>query len=72
MIFTRVKLWLLGAFGFLAIIAAAFIKGRQIQANREATRVLRDYTDTRKRIDEANRVDRDADDARKWLRNRGK
>lgn len=71
MILNRLKLWLLGASGFLAILAAAYMRGRQEQANREINRVLDTYSETRKRIDEANRVERDARDARQWLRDRG-
>lgn len=70
--FTQIKLWALGAFGLLAAFAAAFMKGRQSQANREAKEALQNYTDTRERIDEAVNTKRDPDDAREWLRNRNK
>lgn len=72
MIFSRIKLWLLGAFGLLAAILFAFLKGKTSQAQKEAEDRLGTYIETRKRIDEAANVDRDAAAAREWLRNRNK
>lgn len=72
MILGKIKAMMLGAAGFLAIIFAAYIRGRQAQADRAIRKQLETYKDTRERIDEASDVKRDADDAREWLRNRGK
>lgn len=72
MILGRLKMILLGIAGFLAVIATAYIKGRQAQADRVIKQQLETYKKTRGRIDEADTVERDADDAREWLRNRGK
>ena len=70
MIFGRIKLWLLGAFGFLVALLFAFLKGRSVQASKEEQKNLKNYNQTRKRIDEATSVDRDVAAARKWLRDR--
>lgn len=72
MILGKIKAMMLGAAGFLAIIFAAYIRGRQAQADRRIKQQLEIYQDTRERIDEAGNVKRDADDAREWLRNRSK
>lgn len=72
MILGRLKMILLGIAGFLAVIATAYIKGRQAQADRVIKQQLETYKQTRGRIDEADTVERDADDAREWLRNRNK
>lgn len=72
MILGRLKMMLLGIAGFLAVIATAYIKGRQAQAGRVIKQQLEIYKQTRGRIDEADTVERDADDAREWLRNRNK
>ena len=72
MILGRLKMILLGIAGFLAAIATAYIKGRQAQADRVIKQQLETYKQTRGRIDEADTVERDADDAREWLRNRNK
>ena len=72
MILGRLKMMLLGIAGFLAVIATAYIKGRQAQADRVIKQQLETYKQTRGRIDEADTVKRDADDAREWLRNRNK
>ena len=72
MILGKIKAMMLGAAGFLAIIFAAYIRGRQAQADRIIRQQLETYKNTRERIDEASDVKRDADDAREWLRNRGK
>lgn len=72
MMLGKIKAMMLGAAGFLAIIFAAYIRGRQAQADRAIRKQLETYKDTRERIDEASDVKRDADDAREWLRNRGK
>lgn len=72
MILGKIKAMMLGAAGFLAIIFAAYIRGRQAQADKVIRKQLETYKDTRERIDEASDVKRDADDAREWLRNRGK
>jgi len=72
MIFARIKLWLLGAFSFLAVLAVAFFKGTQSAKGKINKQQLENYKDTRERIDEANSVTRDADLAREWLRDRRK
>mgnify|MGYP000465041500 CR=1 FL=1 len=72
MIFGRIRLWLLGALGLLVTILFAFLKGKTSQAQQEAEDRLGTYIETRKRIDEAASVDRDAAAAREWLRNRSK
>ena len=74
MIFGKLKLVLLGVGGFLAALLAAYMRGRQAQA--QADKIIKQqleiYKDTRGRIDEVNDVKRDADASRKWLRNRNK
>ena len=72
MILGKVKSVMLGIGGFLAVILAAYIRGRQAQADRVIQYELEKYKQTRGRIDEADTVKRDADDAREWLRNRNK
>lgn len=72
MIIARIKLWLLGIGAFLAALGAAYIRGQQAKANQIVQKELEFYKETRERIDEANTVDRDADAAREWLRNRNK
>lgn len=72
MIFGKLKLWLLGIGAFLAALGAAYIRGQQAKANQIVRKELEFYKETRERIDEANTVDRDADAAREWLRNRNK
>ena len=72
MILGKVKSVMLGIGGFLAVILAAYIRGRQAQADRVIQHELEKYKQTRGRIDEADTVERDADDAREWLRNRNK
>jgi hypothetical protein len=72
MILGKIKAMMLGAAGFLAIIFAAYIRGRQAQADRIIRQQIETYQDTRERIDEASDVKRNADDAREWLRNRSK
>ena len=72
MIFGRLKLWLLGASGFLVALLFAFLKGKTSQANKNAEEQLGTYVETRKRIDEALDTNRDADAARQWLRDRNK
>jgi gas vesicle protein len=72
MILGKIKGMMLGAAGFLAIIFAAYVRGRQAQADKIVRKQLETYQETRERIDEASSVKRDADDAREWLRNRNK
>lgn len=68
----RIKLMVLGVFGSLALLYAAYAKGRSSQRNIESRKTLENYKNTRERIDEASNVTRTADDAREWLRNRNK
>lgn len=63
---------LLGIGAFLAALFAAYVKGQQDKANKIVEKELDLYKQTRERIDEATTVNRDADDAREWLRNRNK
>lgn len=70
MIFGKLQTYLLGAFGFLAVIVGAFLKGAANARQKQAMKEVEGYKETRERIDEANTVNRDADTARKWLRNR--
>jgi hypothetical protein len=70
--FLRLKLMMLGVAGSLALLFAAYAKGRTSQRQQEATKALKNYKNTRERIDEAQSINRSADDARKWLRDRNK
>ena len=55
-----------GAVGILTV----FLRGKSPGRKEAADKANRDYTDTRKRIDESLADDRDADAARDRLRNR--
>jgi len=70
--FLRLKLIMLGVAGSLALLFAAYAKGRASQRQQEATKTLENYKNTRERIDEAQSINRSADDAREWLRDRNK
>ena len=70
--FLRLKLMMLGVAGSLALLFAAYAKGRASQRQQEAIKTLENYKNTRERIDEAHSTNRSADDAREWLRNRNK
>lgn len=70
--FLRIKLMVLGVFGSLALLYAAYAKGRTSQRAIEEKKTLENYKNTRERIDEAEAIKRNANDAREWLRNRNK
>ena len=70
--FLRLKLMMLGVAGSLALLFAAYAKGRASQRQQEEIKTLENYKNTRERIDEAHSINRSADDAREWLRNRNK
>ena len=72
MILGKIKMVLLGVGGFLAVLFAAYMRGRQDHADKVVKKQLEIYKDTRGKIDEASNVERDADASRKWLRNRNK
>jgi hypothetical protein len=54
-----------------ALLAWAYFKGRQGAEDERAARDMRDYHDTRKRIDQIAR-DGDTDSQREWLHERGR
>ena len=71
MIFARLKLWAI-AFGlFVTALAASYFGGRKSAQADAKEEEMRDYVDTRKRMDDVGRMS-DADAARDWLRERGK
>ena len=72
MILGKIKMVLLGVGGFLAVLFAAYMRGRQDHADKVVKKQLEIYKDTRGKIDEASNVKRDADASREWLRNRNK
>ena len=53
------------------LLAALYFKGRKDAADKRAARDMRDYHETRERIDEVVH-DSSVVDAADWLRNRGK
>ena len=53
------------------LLALVYAKGRQDAKDERAARDMRDYHDTRKRIDQVVR-DNDSSDSAEWLRERGK
>jgi dienelactone hydrolase len=60
----RIKIWLAAAGALVAAVLLAFWRGKSKQKESG-------YAETRKRMDEADRIN-GADAARKWLRDRGK
>lgn len=67
----KIKLYLAMAGAVVLAIAAAFLKGWSARGRQEQTKDLRDYKETRERMDDAE-TNLDPDDARNWLRERGK
>ena len=61
---------LLGVGGLLAALLAAYMRGQQVVVDRNLKQKLKNYKETRGRIDEASDVKRDADASREWLRKR--
>jgi hypothetical protein len=69
---TRLKLYALIAAVFIAAVFGLRWKGGQDALEKERARRLEDYHDTRRRMDDANPDDLDADAARRWLLDRSK
>lgn len=67
----KCKAWALLAVGAAAALTAIWLGGRKSAQTAVKTKELRDYQDTRKRIDEVS-VDDDPAVLRDWLRERGK
>ncbi len=53
-------------------IALVYYTGRRNERQRNSERALRDYQDTRRRIDDVEMDGNDPDLGRRWLRERGK
>jgi hypothetical protein len=67
---TRVKLWLGLAVLFVVSLWTSWYKGVKSAENKASTKELKDYRETRERMDEVSKPN-DADAAREWLRKRG-
>lgn len=71
MIFGRIKIYLAAAGAFVVALFAAYFRGRSDKGEAEERERLKDYVDTRKRMDEVDTGD-DPAVLRDWLRERGK
>lgn len=72
MIAARLKLYGLVVAAFIVAAIGLRWQGAQRAAERERSRQLEGYQETRRRMDHANADDLDADAARRWLRERSK
>jgi len=70
MIFGRIKLYLATAGAFIVALFAAYWRGRSVADAAAERERLKDYVDTRKRMDEVDAGD-DPGVLRDWLRGRG-
>lgn len=68
----RLKLFALVVVAFIAAAIGLRWQGAQQAIERAKVRDLEGYQDTRRRMDDANADDLDADAARSWLRDRAK
>lgn len=68
----RIKLFALVVVAFIAAAIGLRWQGAQQAIERAKVRDLEGYKDTRRRMDDANADDLDADAARGWLRDRAK
>lgn len=68
----RLKLFALVVVAFIAAAIGLRWQGAQQAIERAKVRDLEGYQDTRRRMDDANADDLDADAARDWLRDRAK
>lgn len=66
----RIKVYLAAIGAFIAALLGAYFRGKSDAAGAENERKLKEYEETRKRMDSVN-ID-DADLGRDWLRNRNK
>lgn len=66
----RIKVYLAAIGAFIAALLGAYFRGKSDAAGAENERKLKQYEETRKRMDSVN-ID-DADLGRDWLRNRNK
>lgn len=71
MIFGRIKLYLAAAGAFVVAIFAAYLRGRSDKGEAVEHERLKEYVETRKRMDEV-ATDDDPAVLRDWLRERGK
>lgn len=67
----KLRLWAVALAAALGAVILAYFRGASEARQREADRRTNEYINTRENIDKALGFD-DADDAREWLRNRGK
>ena len=68
------RLWAVvaGAGVALAVILGAYSTGRRNERQRASERAMKDYQDTRRRINDVEMDGNDPDAAARWLRERGK
>lgn len=65
----RIKLWLVAAGAFVVALGAAYWRGKSSEAAAAQRERLKNYVETRKRIDEVGRMS-DADASRDFLTHR--
>lgn len=67
----RIKIWLAAAGAVVLALLSTWLGGRRSAKTAAKAKELNEYVETRKRIDEVD-GDRNSDDDRDWLRDRGK